>query len=66
MVKGVYDELLKPNPKNHFTMGIKDDVTHTSLDYDPDYSTEAPGTVRALYKNKPRERPKLRTLQNSA
>jgi pyruvate-ferredoxin/flavodoxin oxidoreductase len=49
MVKGVYDELLKPNPKNHFTIGINDDVTHTSLDYDPDYSTEAPGTVRALF-----------------
>ncbi|MEO8367933.1 MAG: pyruvate:ferredoxin (flavodoxin) oxidoreductase [Candidatus Solibacter sp.] len=49
MVKGVYDELLKPNPKNHFTIGIKDDVTHTSLDYDPEYSTEAAGTVRALF-----------------
>ena len=49
MVKGVYDELLKAHPKNHFTIGIKDDVTHTSLDYDPDYSTEAPGTVRALF-----------------
>ncbi len=49
MVKGVYDELLKAHPKNHFTIGIKDDVTHTSLDYDPEYSTEAPGTVRALF-----------------
>ncbi len=49
MVKGVYDELKKTHPKNHFTIGIKDDVTHTSLDYDPDYSTEAPGTVRALF-----------------
>src|SRR6185369_8972452 len=49
MVKGVYDELLKSAPKNHFTVGIKDDVTHTSLDYDSEYSTEAPGTVRALF-----------------
>jgi pyruvate-ferredoxin/flavodoxin oxidoreductase len=49
MVKGVYDELAKPQPKNHFTIGIKDDVTHTSLDYDRDYSTEEPGTVRALF-----------------
>jgi pyruvate-ferredoxin/flavodoxin oxidoreductase len=49
MVKGVYDELLKTHPKNHFTIGIKDDVCHTSLDYDPEYSTEAPGTVRALF-----------------
>ena len=49
MVKGVFDELLKTSPKNHFTVGIKDDVTHTSLDYDPEFSTEDPGTVRALF-----------------
>jgi pyruvate-ferredoxin/flavodoxin oxidoreductase len=49
MVKGIFDELLKPAPKNHFTVGIKDDVTHTSLAYDPDFSTEEPGTVRALF-----------------
>jgi pyruvate-ferredoxin/flavodoxin oxidoreductase len=49
MVKGVFDELKKANPKNHFTVGIKDDVTHTSIDYDPEFSTEVPGTVRALF-----------------
>jgi pyruvate-ferredoxin/flavodoxin oxidoreductase len=49
MVKGVYDELLKKSPKNHFTVGIVDDITFTSLDYDPEYSTEEPGTVRALF-----------------
>jgi pyruvate-ferredoxin/flavodoxin oxidoreductase len=49
MVKGVFDELAKPNPKNHFTIGINDDVTHTSLAYDPNFSTEAAGTVRALF-----------------
>ncbi len=49
MVKGVFDELKKPSPKNHFTLGIVDDVTHTSLDYDPEFSTEVPGTVRALF-----------------
>jgi pyruvate-ferredoxin/flavodoxin oxidoreductase len=49
MVKGVYDELKRPAPKNHFTVGIVDDVTHTSLDYDPEFSTEVPGTVRALF-----------------
>ena len=32
MVKAVFDELKKPAPKNHFTVGIVDDVTHTSLD----------------------------------
>jgi len=49
MVKGVFDELLRNSPKNHFTVGIRDDVTHTSLDYDPEFSTEVPGTVRALF-----------------
>jgi pyruvate-ferredoxin/flavodoxin oxidoreductase len=49
MVKGVFDELKKAAPKNHFTIGIRDDVTHTSLDYDPEFSTEVPGTVRALF-----------------
>jgi pyruvate-ferredoxin/flavodoxin oxidoreductase len=49
MVKAVLDELNKPSPKNHFTIGIHDDVTHTSLDYDPEFSTEDPQTVRALF-----------------
>jgi pyruvate-ferredoxin/flavodoxin oxidoreductase len=49
MVKGVFDELVKPAPKNHFTIGINDDVSHTSLDYDPTFSTEDPKTVRALF-----------------
>ena len=49
MVKGIYDELAKPTPKNHFTIGIDDDVTHTSLTYDPAFSTEDPKTVRALF-----------------
>jgi pyruvate-ferredoxin/flavodoxin oxidoreductase len=49
MVKGVFDELSKPAPKNHFTIGIHDDVTHTSLSYDPEFSTEVKGTVRALF-----------------
>src|SRR5438477_10985096 len=37
MVKAVYDNLAKAVPKNHFTIGINDDVTHTSLDYDPEF-----------------------------
>ncbi len=49
MVKGIYDELLKPAPKNHFTIGIDDDVSHSSLTYDPSFSTEDPKTVRALF-----------------
>ncbi len=49
MVKAVFDELAKEKPKNHFTVGITDDVTHTSLPYDPDFSTEDPQTVRAMF-----------------
>jgi pyruvate-ferredoxin/flavodoxin oxidoreductase len=49
MVKGIYDELAKPTPKNHFTIGIDDDISHTSLTYDPAFSTEDPKTVRALF-----------------
>jgi pyruvate-ferredoxin/flavodoxin oxidoreductase len=49
MVKGIYDELAKATPKNHFTIGIDDDISHTSLTYDPSFSTEDPKTVRALF-----------------
>ncbi|MGA9071335.1 MAG: pyruvate:ferredoxin (flavodoxin) oxidoreductase [Terracidiphilus sp.] len=49
MVKGIFDELLKSAPKNHFTIGIDDDVSHSSLTYDPSFSTEDPKTVRALF-----------------
>jgi pyruvate-ferredoxin/flavodoxin oxidoreductase len=49
MVKGIFDELARFEPKNHFTIGIEDDVSHTSLSYDPEFSTEDPRTVRALF-----------------
>ena len=49
MVKAVLDELAKPAPKNHFTVGINDDVTHTSLEVDSSFSTESPDAVRALF-----------------
>jgi len=49
MVKGIFDEMRKEIPKNHFTIGIKDDVTHTSLEYDPNFSTEPPGRTRAIF-----------------
>jgi pyruvate-ferredoxin/flavodoxin oxidoreductase len=49
MVKAVFDEMARPRPKNHFTIGIRDDVTHTSLDYDPSFSTEGADTVRAVF-----------------
>jgi pyruvate-ferredoxin/flavodoxin oxidoreductase len=49
MVKGVFDDMKKPNPKNHFTIGIVDDVTKTSLDYDPLFTTEPDEVVRAIF-----------------
>ncbi len=49
MVKAVFDELIKPKPKNHFTVGIMDDVTHTSLPYDPEFDIEPKEVVRALF-----------------
>jgi pyruvate-ferredoxin/flavodoxin oxidoreductase len=49
MVKGIYDELAKSASKNHFTVGINDDVTHTSLGYDPNFSTEDADVVRAMF-----------------
>ena len=49
MVKGIYDELKKSQPKNHFTIGIDDDVSHSSLSYDAAFCTEDPKTVRALF-----------------
>jgi pyruvate-ferredoxin/flavodoxin oxidoreductase len=49
MAKGVLDELSKEHPQNHFTIGINDDVTLTSLEFEPNFSTENPKTVRGLF-----------------
>src|SRR5512135_2554753 len=49
MVKGVFDEFKKPEPKHHFTVGIVDDVSGSSLDYDPEFSTEPPDVFRGLF-----------------
>lgn len=49
MVKSVFDELSKEQPKNHFTVGIHDDVTNTSLDYDSDFVTEGDDVVQAVF-----------------
>ncbi len=49
MAKAVLDELKKDQPKNHFTVGINDDVSHSSLDYDPSFDIEPDEVVRALF-----------------
>jgi len=49
MVKAVFDELTKDNPKKHFSVGIEDDVTHMSLPYDQDFDIESEDSVRAVF-----------------
>ncbi len=57
MVKAVFDELARPQPnpangggaRNHFTVGIVDDVSNTSLDVDPAFTTESPDVFRAMF-----------------
>ena len=49
MVKGVFDNLSVERPKNHFTVGIRDDVSNTDIPYDPEFSTEPDDVVRALF-----------------
>ena len=48
MVKAVFDNLKSDAPKNHFTVGINDDVSHSSLAVDANFSTEPENVVRAL------------------
>ena len=49
MVCGVYNELAKAEPKRSFTVGINDDVTNLSIDYDANWISEPEGTVRAMF-----------------
>ena len=49
MVKAVLDELAKAAPKNHFTVGINDDVSHTSLAVDASFAIEPDETVRCVF-----------------
>ena len=49
MVRAVFEELAKDARKNHFTIGINDDVTHTSLDYDASFQIEGDDVTRALF-----------------
>jgi pyruvate-ferredoxin/flavodoxin oxidoreductase len=49
MIKSVFDNMSAAAPKNHFTVGINDDVGNTSLKFDPEFSTESDKVVRALF-----------------
>ncbi len=49
MVKAVFDELARPRPRTHFVVGIEDDVSKTSLDYDPRFSVEPDEVRRSIF-----------------
>ncbi len=49
MAKAVLDELARERFKNHFTIGIRDDLSGTSLEYDPAFDIESDHTVRAVF-----------------
>jgi pyruvate-ferredoxin/flavodoxin oxidoreductase len=49
MVAGVFAELAREQPRPRFTVGIDDDVSRTSVDYDPSFDIESPDTVRAIF-----------------
>src|SRR6266540_3102844 len=49
MIKAVFENLAQTSPKNHFTVGIHDDLSHTSLDVDSNFSVEPDDVVRAQF-----------------
>ncbi|MEA1918241.1 MAG: pyruvate:ferredoxin (flavodoxin) oxidoreductase [Campylobacterota bacterium] len=49
MIIGIFEELKKATPKNHFTIGIDDDVSFTSLDYDKDFILENESQFQAIF-----------------
>ncbi|MBT4291046.1 pyruvate:ferredoxin (flavodoxin) oxidoreductase, partial [bacterium] len=49
MIKGVFDDLGSDNPKNHFTVGINDDVSGSSISYDASYDIEKENVVRGVF-----------------
>ncbi len=49
MIKAVFDELTKDAPRRSFTVGITDDVTNLSLDYDASFNTEPEGVKRSVF-----------------
>ncbi|MDX2077976.1 MAG: pyruvate:ferredoxin (flavodoxin) oxidoreductase [bacterium] len=49
MIMGIFDHMMDKKLKNHFTIGIEDDVTFTSLPYNPDFAIEGADVTRALF-----------------
>ncbi|KYC41965.1 pyruvate-flavodoxin oxidoreductase [Scytonema hofmannii PCC 7110] len=49
MVRAIFENLAQTTSKNHFTVGINDDISHTSLTHDPNFSIEPDSVVRAMF-----------------
>ncbi|HJZ73471.1 MAG TPA: pyruvate:ferredoxin (flavodoxin) oxidoreductase [Vicinamibacterales bacterium] len=49
MIKAIFDEIAREKPKHHFTVGIVDDVTHTSLPWDPSFRTESADVSASVF-----------------
>ncbi len=50
MIKAIFDELQQDRPKNNFTIGINDDVSHSSLSWDSGFRTDAHAdTIQAMF-----------------
>lgn len=49
MVKAIFENLAAPAPRERFTIGIRDDLSGTSLDFDPTFSVESDDTFRAIF-----------------
>ena len=49
MIAAVFENLQAKPPRNHFTVGINDDVTHTSLPFDAEFNTESDDVMRAVF-----------------
>src|SRR5690242_6007818 len=49
MAKAVFDELARPAPRSHFTVGLTDDVTHRSLEVDGDFDIDSDQRTRAVF-----------------
>ncbi|MDF5728049.1 MAG: pyruvate:ferredoxin (flavodoxin) oxidoreductase [Rhizonema sp. PD38] len=49
MVVAIFENLTQAKPKNHFTIGINDDICQTSLTFDANFSTEPDSVIRAMF-----------------
>lgn len=49
MIRGIFEELKREQPRNHYTVGINDDLTHSHINYDPSFNIESENVTRAVF-----------------